>query len=434
VNTKIKKIIGVLLVSMQLFVLVPAGMAESRPMEARKLLVTAYYSPLPNQSFYIKGTYEADIRLNGRGTNGADGTEVYIGMLAAPKTYPFGTRVKIPGLGVGEVHDRGGAILARKGYDRIDVWMGNGEEGLARALNWGARLVEGEVYFTAHQIEPGINYGWVSSKLPTYVENKLIDKTLAYSQPAVAPVATPAPTTVVENKVEFKEVAEVKENKKVTRLEQNLNLLTAGLGENSNGEAVVNLQRMLWELGYYDGQLSGDYDSATIDAVYAFQVDSGILQSSFDLGAGYFGKKTLATMTNAIIKKIGVLSDYPKEVLTWAPAKRILPQIAALEAPTYAVERQELHFSEVIMNTKVVQDSSLKVELDLHDRNENVVTLQNILIEGGYLQADLNTGYFGQKTEEAVLKFQIEKGIVTSSLDPGAGRVGPQTLSSLNSI
>ena len=69
-------------------------------------------------------------------------------MLAAPKTYPFGTRVMIPGLGVGEVHDRGGAILARKGYDRIDVWMGRGEEGLSRALNWGARLVEGEVYFS----------------------------------------------------------------------------------------------------------------------------------------------------------------------------------------------------------------------------------------------------------------------------------------------
>ena len=144
---------------------VPA-LAEGAAMETRKLLVTAYYSPLPDQAFYIRGSYEADIRLNGRGTNGADGTEVYEGMLAAPKSYPFGTRVMIPGLGVGEVHDRGGAILAGKDYDRIDVWMGRGEEGLARALNWGARIVEGEVYFSADLVEPGLSFAWVNATLP----------------------------------------------------------------------------------------------------------------------------------------------------------------------------------------------------------------------------------------------------------------------------
>ncbi len=41
--------------------------------EKKTFIVTAYYSPLPDQSFYLKGSYEADIRLNGNGTHGASG-------------------------------------------------------------------------------------------------------------------------------------------------------------------------------------------------------------------------------------------------------------------------------------------------------------------------------------------------------------------------
>ncbi|USN58940.1 MAG: hypothetical protein H6767_02385 [Candidatus Peribacteria bacterium] len=63
-------------------------------------IVTAYYSPLPDQDSYMKGSYEADIRLNGRGTHGASGKEVFTGMIAAPKTYAFGTKIYLEGYGV----------------------------------------------------------------------------------------------------------------------------------------------------------------------------------------------------------------------------------------------------------------------------------------------------------------------------------------------
>ena len=69
------------------FLLSPNVFAEDElPPEGgtKKLFrITGYYSPLPNQSKYVRGSYEADVRLNGRGTNGADGTEVYPGMLAS---------------------------------------------------------------------------------------------------------------------------------------------------------------------------------------------------------------------------------------------------------------------------------------------------------------------------------------------------------------
>ena len=108
---------------------------------AQQFEVSAYYSPLPNQEKYVCGSYEEDLKMNGDGEYGADGTPVYVGMISAPTKYSFGTKIFIPGLGVGTVHDRGGAIYSSKGYDRLDIWMGYGDEGRKRALRWGRRRV-----------------------------------------------------------------------------------------------------------------------------------------------------------------------------------------------------------------------------------------------------------------------------------------------------
>ncbi len=70
-------------------------------------------------------------------------------MIAAPKSYDFGTHIFFPGLGVGTVEDRGGAIVEAwdrgQAYDRIDIWMGYGEAGLRRAMLWGRRQVTGKI-------------------------------------------------------------------------------------------------------------------------------------------------------------------------------------------------------------------------------------------------------------------------------------------------
>ena len=54
-------------------------------------VITAYYSPLPNQEKYVTGDFESEKRLEGNGTNGASGRPVFTGMVAASKQYPFGT-------------------------------------------------------------------------------------------------------------------------------------------------------------------------------------------------------------------------------------------------------------------------------------------------------------------------------------------------------
>ena len=109
-------------------------------------IVTAYYSPLLNQEDYMTNSYEWDIRLNGSWILGASGKEVFPGMIAAPKKYSFGTKIYIEWLGIWSVEDRWWAIIEAinwgPSHDRLDVWMGYGDEGRKRAIIWWARKVK----------------------------------------------------------------------------------------------------------------------------------------------------------------------------------------------------------------------------------------------------------------------------------------------------
>lgn len=68
----------------------------------------------------------------------ASGGNARHGTVAAdPKVFPFGTRLEIPGYGVGIVEDVGGSIKGR----HIDLWFPSHEE----ARKWGARWLKVKV-------------------------------------------------------------------------------------------------------------------------------------------------------------------------------------------------------------------------------------------------------------------------------------------------
>jgi peptidoglycan hydrolase-like protein with peptidoglycan-binding domain/3D (Asp-Asp-Asp) domain-containing protein len=238
---------------------------EALPNEGKTqvFLVSAYYSPLPNQEAYVRGSYEADIRLNGKGVAGADGTPVYVGMLAAPKSYPFGTQIFIPGLGIGTVHDRGGAILELGNVHRIDVWMGYGDDGRKRALSWGMRTVEGKIY-TA---------GTASGQTIAF-EN--------FTPPSSPPPSSSPSSPIVQS-----------------------------LSLGSTGEAVQKLQTMLSDIGIYNDEISGNFDKTTQKALIAFQKNKNIITNESDNGAGVFGPKTRNALSQAI-------SEYQQKMMTSA--------------------------------------------------------------------------------------------------------------------
>lgn len=486
-STQVKtKLFALALILLPLMTLAPEAHAVV-PGEKRMLMVSAYYSPLPNQSFYMRGSYAADIRLNGRGTNGADGTPVYTGLLAAPRTYPFGTRIVIPGLGVGEVHDRGGAIKARKSYDRIDVWMGYGEEGLSRALNWGMRLVEGEVYWTAHQVEPGLSFSHVNSQLPSRRLNQLKGKTLINPQTFTQPITKASPKTSIRDLQEALRLFgfykgevngvytsdtraavlafQVSEgviphknavgagyfgpktqkalktksenfNSKVTkeqsRLRDNIKTLTVGLGKSAKGDKVESLQQMLWELGYYRADLNGVYDAMMIDAVLDFQKDYGVVKNDWEYGAGYFGKKTHEALVAAVDEKAKKIASYPLEMQVWVPAKVDLPKLNHFDSNLIMPGRSHLTFDPNFVSFHKPTKKLFVTDIDLNDRGLIVTRMQDVLIKKGFLTNGLNTGYFGAKTQKALIQFQLDQGLIKSQNSAGAGRVGPKTRALLN--
>jgi peptidoglycan hydrolase-like protein with peptidoglycan-binding domain len=80
------------------------------------------------------------------------------------------------------------------------------------------------------------------------------------------------------------------------------------LASGDNGGEVGKLQKTLQELGHYTGEITSTYDAATAAAVLAFQLESGVVGSSNELGAGSLGPRTRAAL-NATIgrEKIALL-------------------------------------------------------------------------------------------------------------------------------
>lgn len=90
----------------------------------------------------------------------ASGKKAVGKMIAAPKTWKFGTKVRVPGYGECQVWDRGGAIKSkgevvrnikignkrvkdtRLKYDRIDLLFPSHKE----ALRWGRKKITIEVW------------------------------------------------------------------------------------------------------------------------------------------------------------------------------------------------------------------------------------------------------------------------------------------------
>lgn len=69
-------------------------------------------------------------------------------------------------------------------------------------------------------------------------------------------------------------------------------------------------------------------------------------------------------------------------------------------------------------------------------RSSAVLALQKRLLQ--YFQLPINadsaTGYFGPKTRELVIQFQLDKKLISSRTADGAGMIGPRTVAALNAL
>lgn len=408
------------------------GQGNDEPYQ-KDFVITAYYSPLPDQCCYVKGGEEADKELNGEGLAGSDGTAVYPGMIAAPASYPFGTRVSLPGIGVVTVHDRGGAITElASGADRLDLWVGYGEEGLARALAFGVQHVRGTVYPAGAQ-QPGerIELNQLPSpperlreysvaaaglldieakKGDTGLSVKLLQETLTDAGFAVDASGTYDDATQAALAAFLAAFAVTAPNDHLTTVASAWLLAATNtkselplpfVDRSADTATVQAAQRLLRFLGHYRGRTDGIYDNDLSAAILAFQQSEGLVGTANDPGAGRIGPITKSKMTEQWRRKM-----------------------IAARAERY------LLYANVVEHLKHIGT--------LPDRflgegwtGDEVRLVQSILADIGFFPSDKINGVFGPLTASSIQRYQLDRGIIDSAADPAAGYVGPATLTSL---
>jgi len=124
--------------------------------------VSVYYSAIPWQKFYYKWNFYKERILNWWWTHWASWKAVFNGVIAAPKNYRFWTKIYFPWLWVGQVEDRGQAIVDAwqrwENYDRIDIWGGKWQNALMRALSFWKQVRVWYVCPSYSKIKVWFNY------------------------------------------------------------------------------------------------------------------------------------------------------------------------------------------------------------------------------------------------------------------------------------
>lgn len=330
-------------------------------------VVTAYYSPLPDQKYYYTGNYESEVRLNGHWTHWASWKEVFSWMLAAPKTYEFWTKIYLEWLWVWEVSDRWGAIVSawNRGYkhDRIDLWVWYWDEWLARALYWWKRTIK---WYIVHE-----------SQTPTLDISKI-----EAPDWAVEWLATNTPT-----------------------------IFDTSIWKESSESDIIKLQEFFKEIELYNWEINWKYNSEIIDIIFNFQIENWILKEATDPWAWYWGQ-----LTRESFKKAYLNGEFDQE-------ETILEdEIKNTE------ELEEKNIEEEII-IPMAEFNPLVFERALNYSAEHVREVQSIMKELWLYQWAING--VSKELTNPIYNYQLSKGIATSWSSPWAWQYGPITREAL---
>lgn len=429
------------IIALTLFVCIASPIAaltqqDNAPYQ-QEFVITGYYSPEPGQCCYVLGGEYADKVMNGQGRAGADGTPVYPGMLAAPKVMPFGTRIEIPGIGIMTVHDRGGAIRALEdGSMRLDIWMGHGEEGLARAVAFGMRRFTGTVYpngsvkpeenfdlsilpAPADRLQPFLTADWgLMSVRPELGEKGLSVRILqnhlrelGYLDQASRDhydEATRDALKAFMNDMHLEGSGEKLEDNAALALlaavsRKGAEIPLAYVNAESSEADLKKAQRILRGLGYYDGRTDGIYSDTLKQSILSFQQENNLVGTWEDPGAGQIGPITKQAMEHVWNRE---------HVVSTAQKWNIMSHVR---------------------NTLLQRGELPEQFLQVGYTGNAVERLQQLLaIEGFFPEEEIN-GVFGPLTLQSVKNYQLARGIISSMGDRDAGYVGAQTIRNLRS-
>jgi len=344
--------------------------------EDNYFIVTAYYSPLPDQKTYLKWNYEDEKKLNWEWLNWASGKKVFIGMLAAPQNYSFWTKIELEWLGIWEVADRWWAIVMAWNrwyeYDRIDVWMWYGDEWLKRALAWWKRKIKWNVV----DKNTLVNLDYTKSTWVKYISPKI--------------------------EIQKIEIIDTKTSKKI--IKEEVKIVSIFDSVNLDSQQVKELSIKLKELSIYNWVETSNYKDLS-KTIIDYQVKKWLIKDYNDIAAWYFWPKTRTSLK----------TDY--EVFT-------------------KEKQQKLALENEIKNLTIlaIKESNQKIDSIWYPKfgetSKNIRELQLSLKQLWFFN-EKDTAIFWEKTKQAIFSYQLSKWLVSKSDDLGAGMIWPKTASSI---
>lgn len=370
-----KKILSLLIITLTLFWF---HVNNSTATESGYFRVTAYYSPLPNQKFYIKWNYKAEKRMNWEWIRWASWKWVFSWMLAAPKKYSFWTKIYLEWLWIWEVSDRGGAIVQawqrNFRHDRIDVWVWYWDEWLRRAMYWGNRVVKWNI---------------IKQNNKTTIDYKKI------------PAPYWATSSLNKNKVTINTVVKQEKSEFELFLEKELTIFNKKV---ENKEEVQKLQEKLSDLNLYKWEIDWDYNSIW-EVITNYQVNKKIIKIKWELWTWYFWPKTRSHLK----------SDYKKYLEN---EKLKQEKIEELE--------KKLNLLKSESEKKATEKMKSFWYVQLWHVSPSVRELQKTLSELWFFY-NKDTAIFWNKTKLAIQNYQIDRKIISNKYELWAGVYWPST-------
>jgi len=430
--------------------------------ESQYFIVTAYYSPLPNQNHYLRWSYEADIRLNWNWVKWASWVWVYNWMLAGPSKYPFWTKIYLEWFWTWTIADRWWAIVEAwerwYSYDRIDVWMWYWDEWLDKALSWWKRKVKwqiiemwnGTIWKNASSNNTSniynINVWFESSKNNIILLQKKLKELWLYkweldwkynNETASILIKYQIENGIIKSKNDYwawywgaktRKLFSIKEsnwyfnnlvtnNSSATTTKTNIkqeisstkktatsttkkDIFTTYVNPSSNKDVIKILQTKLKELSLYKWEINWDY-STIKNILITYQLNKNIIKSRSENWAWYFWPKTRETM-----KKDYVAYINQKEIDEKNKKKADELKLAMLNQASKTVEK--------IWTPKYWEVS------------QNVRELQKVLTTLWYFDWK-DTAIYWDMTKQSIYNFQKDNKLVITTSDPWAWKLWNKT-------
>jgi len=158
-----------------------------------------------------------------------------------------------------------------------------------------------------------------------------------------------------------------------------------------------------------------------------------------------YGAYGIASAVHSLSKSISrARATFLTNIKNPSAANVTLMQTTTVETPSVTDEATTVKSAKALTTTaKTVKKATTStstgttIRKGLHRgmKSAAVTALQQKLAAYYHLPIDGHvTGYYGSITQGLVLKFQLEKHVISSASDPGSGLVGPKTSAALNSI